>query len=88
MLLRVDAPGLEGVGDIAVCGDERKSFEAGLRGLILRANSMAGEFSDWGPCADRDPGIAGDAGLSEPTAEPVQLTRRRAASHAAASLLA
>lgn len=48
----VDAPGLEGVGDIAVWGTNEDPSRRTSSGLILRANSIAGEFSDWGAAAE------------------------------------
>lgn len=48
----LDAPGLEGVGDIAVWGTNEDPSRRTSSGLIIRANSMAEEFSDWGAAAE------------------------------------
>lgn len=47
----IDAPGLEGIGDIAVWGTNEDPSKKGSSGLIIRANGLAAEFSDWGAAA-------------------------------------
>jgi hypothetical protein len=47
----IDAPGLEGIGDIAVWGTNEDPSKKGVTGLIIRANGLAAELSDWGSAA-------------------------------------
>ena len=54
----LDAPGLEGVGDVGVWATTKDPTNASDLGLILRANGIAGEFSDWGEAAE--PGSPAD----------------------------
>jgi hypothetical protein len=47
----IDAPSLQGVGDVGVWGTNEDPSKKTSSGLIIRANGMAAEFSDWGAAA-------------------------------------
>jgi len=44
----LDASGLEGDGDIAVWGTNEDPSKGSSSGLIIRADGLSAEFSDWG----------------------------------------
>lgn len=66
----LDAPGLQSLGDVAVWATNGDPRKPGGTGLIIRANGIAEEFSDWGEAAQ--PGSsadfsAADQGVAEAT---------------------
>lgn len=59
----IDAPGLEGVGDVGVWGTNEDPSRKTSSGLVLRANAIAAEFSDWGAAAEE--GAAADLNATD-----------------------
>ena len=51
MAAELDAPGLEGIGDVAVWATNQDPTRTDEYGLTVRANGIAAEFSDWGAAA-------------------------------------
>lgn len=54
----LDAPGFHDTGDVAVWATNGNPRKPGGTGLIIRANGIAEEFSDWGEAAQ--PGSSAD----------------------------